>query len=92
MTDDEIMNLTENELLELLVNQLNLEQQDDGGYMTMREIARALGKSVGMTQKFMLELYERGLIESGRVMRKNIAGIVRPVPGYRAVRQSDDVQ
>jgi len=88
MTDDEIMDLTENELLELLVNQLQLDQQQDNGFMTMREIARALGRSVGMTQKYMRDLHDRGLLESGRVVRVNMAGIARPVPAYRAKRSS----
>jgi len=88
MTDDEIMDLTENELLELLVNQLQLDQQQDNGFMTMREIARALGESVGLTQIRMRELHERGLIEAGRVTRINMAGIARPVPAYRAKRSS----
>lgn len=88
--ENESFELTENELLELLINQLETEQQDSSGFMTMREIARALGKSIGMTQLMMRDLHEQGLIEAGRVSLTNMAGIMRPVPAYRAKRSNNN--
>ena len=77
--------LTQNELIELLINQLNLEEQTDDGFLTMREIARAVGWTVVKTQSKLRELFEEGRIECRYVDRVNIAKKRAAVPAYRLI-------
>jgi hypothetical protein len=83
----EPFDITENELIELLVNQLQLdEQQANDGFMTMREIATAAGWTMAKTQKKMRGLFEQGLIESRNIPRMNMAGRLSKVPAYRVIQ------
>lgn len=81
--------LYEDELIELLINQLQLEEQQDDGFMTMYEIADAAGISINMAQIRMRRLHRLGLIEVRKVLRMNMAGALHTVPAYRAKRKGE---
>lgn len=80
--------LYEDELIELLINQLQLEEQQDEGFMTMQEIADAAGISMNMAQIKMRRLHRQGMIDVRKVRRMNMAGTYHTVPAYR-VRKGD---
>lgn len=77
--------LTENELLQALLDAAITDGNDDGA-LTTAEMASALGRSRKWVRSRLRVLIEEGIVEPLRVARTRIDGQVAIVSAYRRRR------
>ena len=59
-----------------------LDEQDDDGFRTSRQISEELGLSITLTRQLLNEIADNDMLEVGRVSRKTLGGVGK-VLAYR---------
>jgi Fic family protein len=80
------LDITENELIQALAEAVLHIDEDRDGFLTAREMIRALGWAENRVKSQLRELHEQGLLESRKVPYRDIAGRITRVPAYRLRR------
>jgi DNA-binding Lrp family transcriptional regulator len=79
--------MIESELLQQVQNALEISETEDGA-MTVVQLAEALDISPGKVRDRLRKLIEEGEIQTVRVKRTKMNGVVSPVVAYATVKQS----
>lgn len=90
--DKAVVDAAANELVQLLVNETR--GVSDGDAMSTLEISESLGISVKVIRRMLRKEVDNGTIEPVLIIRKNIAGILQRIAGYRIIEkeESDNVE
>jgi predicted ArsR family transcriptional regulator len=77
------LDITENELIRALAEASLEMDQDRDGFLTAREMVKALDWAPWQVKEHLRELHELGRIETRKVIVIDIAGRRTRVPAYR---------
>jgi|TARA_R110000824_G_scaffold87387_1_gene215498 predicted ArsR family transcriptional regulator len=80
--------VTESELLEQVRDALVLTETEDGA-MSVLQLADALNMSANAVRDRLRKLIEEGIVQTVRVRRKKMNGIVSPQIAYAPVKSNE---
>ena len=80
--------VTESELLEQVRDALVFTETDDGA-MSVLQLADALNMSANAVRDRLRKLIEEGIVQTVRVRRKKMNGIVSPQIAYAPVKSNE---
>ena len=80
--------VTESELLEQVRDALVLTETEDGA-MSVLQLADALNMSANAVRDRLRKLIEEGIVQTVRVRRKKMNGIVSPQIAYAPVKSDE---
>ncbi len=81
--------VTESELLEQVRDALVFTETEDGA-MSVLQLADALNMSANAVRDRLRKLIEEGIVQTVRVRRKKMNGVVSPQIAYAPVVKSDE--
>ena len=80
--------ITESELLEQVRDALGVTETEDGA-MAVLQLADALNMSANAVRDRLRKLIEEGIVQTVRVRRKKMNGIVSPQIAYAPVKSDE---
>ena len=80
--------VTESELLEQVRDALVLTETEDGA-MSVLQLADALNMSANAVRDRLRKLIEEGIVQTVRVRRKKMNGIVSPQIAYAPIKSNE---
>ena len=82
--------VTESELLEQVRDALVFTETEDGA-MSVLQLADALNMSANAVRDRLRKLIEEGIVQTVRVRRKKMNGVVSPQIAYAPVKNGDEL-